>query len=189
MDSSGWVAVGVVRGAFGVQGALKIEPYAAVESSVLNHVRRWRIERPPSKRGGTRRGRATGTGSQAAAVSPSGGGGGPVGEAARRIRHRHDHAAGYPGAGSRLEGCRDPRRSQGFPAPDPDEYYWADLIGCEVVDPAGRVLGTVVAVDDHGAQSVLRLDNRILIPFVAECVLEVAPAEKRIVADWSADWV
>ena len=76
-----------------------------------------------------------------------------------------------------------------FPAPDPDEYYWADLIGCAVVDPSGQALGTVEALDDHGAQSVLRLDNGTLIPFVAAVVLEVAPAQKRIVADWSADWL
>ena len=44
-------------------------------------------------------------------------------------------------------------------------------------------------MDDHGAQSVLRLDNGILIPFVPAHVLEVQPAEKRIVVDWSADWL
>ena len=30
-----WVAVGVIRGAFGVHGALKVEPYTDVQSSVL----------------------------------------------------------------------------------------------------------------------------------------------------------
>jgi 16S rRNA processing protein RimM len=75
-----------------------------------------------------------------------------------------------------------------FPAAEPDEYYWTDLIGCRVSDTSGAPLGVVAAVDDHGAQSLLRLDNGILIPFVAAFVLEVATEEKRIVADWSADW-
>jgi 16S rRNA processing protein RimM len=76
-----------------------------------------------------------------------------------------------------------------FPATEPDEYYWADLIGCTVSNPAGESLGQVLALDDNGAQAVLRLDSGILIPFVAAIILEVAPAEKRIVADWSADWL
>ena len=88
-----------------------------------------------------------------------------------------------------LKGAQVHVRRRDFPAPGPDEYYWADLIGSAVVDPSGQALGTVEALDDHGAQSVLRLDNGILIPFVAAVILEVAPAQKRIVADWSADWL
>ena len=76
-----------------------------------------------------------------------------------------------------------------FPALDEDEYYWTDLIGCRVSNPAGDDLGVVAGLEDHGAHSVLRLANGMLIPFVAAYVLEVAPQARRIVADWSADWL
>ena len=38
-----WIGVGRIRGSHGVQGALKIEPYAAASESVLRHARRWRL--------------------------------------------------------------------------------------------------------------------------------------------------
>ena len=38
-----WIGVGRIRGSQGVQGALKIEPYAAASESVLRHARRWRL--------------------------------------------------------------------------------------------------------------------------------------------------
>ncbi len=44
-----WVTVGRVRGAFGIQGALKIEPFSPAESSVLLSSRHWMlIEEPPA---------------------------------------------------------------------------------------------------------------------------------------------
>jgi 16S rRNA processing protein RimM len=189
MNSSGWVAVGVVRGAFGVQGALKIEPYAAVESSVLNHVRRWRIERPQASGAASTGGVPPGPSARQAPFPL------PAEVAVQSVKQHggfvivtitppvtREQALALKGAEIQVD-------REDFPAPDPDEYYWADLIGCEVVDPTGKVLGTVVAIDDHGAQSVLRLDNQMLIPFVAACILEVATKQKQIVADWSADWV
>ncbi|HZH07255.1 MAG TPA: ribosome maturation factor RimM [Lautropia sp.] len=188
-----WVAVGVVRGAFGVQGALKVEPYADVESSVLNHVRHWRITSRPL--------RLTGIGGSSEESSAE-----PVADS-RRVafplpakvvvqaskQHGGSIIATIAPAITReqalaLKGCEVLVHRADFPAADPDEYYWTDLIGCEVSDTAGAPLGCVVAVDDHGAQSVLRLDNGMLIPFVSAFVLEVSTREKRIVADWSADW-
>ena len=49
-------------------------------------------------------------------------------------------------------------------------------------------IGMVVAVDDHGAQQVLRLDDGMLIPFVEAIVQSVDVAARRIQADWAADW-
>ena len=75
-----------------------------------------------------------------------------------------------------------------FPPTQDDEFYHADLIGCEVIGQQGARLGTVVAVDDHGAQQVLRLDDGMLIPFVEAIVQSVDVAARRIQADWAADW-
>lgn len=75
-----------------------------------------------------------------------------------------------------------------FPPPEEGEFYHADLIGCEVFGQGGARLGTVVAVDDHGAQQVLRLDDDLLIPFVEAIVQTVDLAARRLDVDWAADW-
>jgi 16S rRNA processing protein RimM len=172
-----WVAVGVIRGAFGVHGALKIEPYTDIEASVLNRLDHWRIQAPaaiasdrlpfplPAQVKALARRRHAGL--LVATIEP------PI---------TREQAMALKGAEVLVD------RAQ-FPPAEPDEYYWADLIGCTVSNPAGESLGQVLALDDNGAQAVLRLDSGILIPFVAAIVLEVVPAEKRILADWSADWL
>lgn len=185
MNKNGWVAVGVVRGAFGVQGELKIEPYADIGNSVLNQVRQWRLESTPS-------------GSRPVAASQKPGRLLPFALPAEVAVQTAKAQGGFIIASIEpaltreqalgLKGTEVLVKRAHFPMAEPDEYYWADLIGCSVLDPAGATLGTVEALDDHGAQAVLRLDNGILIPFVAAFILQVDPALKRIVADWSADW-
>ena len=80
-----------------------------------------------------------------------------------------------------------------FPESEPGEYYWVDLIDCEVIGQQGVVLGRVLAVDDFGApHPVLRVvgpdGETHLIPFVAPIIGEVDLAAKRIAADWAADY-
>jgi 16S rRNA processing protein RimM len=38
-----------------------------------------------------------------------------------------------------------------LPAPDDDEFYYADLIGLDVVTTDGTTIGTVVAIQNYGA--------------------------------------
>ncbi len=190
----GWIAVGVIRGAFGVQGALKVEPYTDVESSVLNRLSRWRIVAAAAAR--PRPGAAR---SSAPPAQPDAGDRLPFRLPADVIVENCRQHGGMviailaPGISREqalaLKGAEVVVDRAEFPAPEADEYYWADLIGCTVTNPAGATLGQVLALDDNGAQAVLRLDSGILIPFVAAIVLEVSPAQKRIVADWSADWL
>lgn len=185
MDEGGWIAVGVIRGAFGVQGALKVEPYTGSESTVLNHVRRWRLQQPVAT--GSPAQPSTKPGRQVPFPLPA-----DVSVLVVKVHAGFIIATIAPAITREqalaLKGTEVLVDRADFPAADADEYYWADLIGCAVLDPAGANLGTVEAVDDHGAQSVLRLDNGILIPFVSAFILEVATAQRRIVADWSADW-
>ena len=65
--------------------------------------------------------------------------------------------------------------------PEPDHYYVADLVGCEVVREDGAMLGRVAAVDDLPANAVLELDTGLLLPLVDACVLEVDVATRQIV--------
>ncbi|RYG90563.1 16S rRNA processing protein RimM [Loktanella sp. IMCC34160] len=69
-----------------------------------------------------------------------------------------------------------------------DEYYHADLIGLEVVDTGGTVLGHVKSVQNHGAADLLEihgpgLKTTVLLPFTLAAVPTVDLAAGRIIAD------
>jgi len=81
---------------------------------------------------------------------------------------------------------------EALPATAENEFYWADLIGLEVVNSAGEVLGRVEELIETGAHTVLRLVSQEgkerLLPFVASVVLAVEPENKLIRVDWGTDW-
>jgi len=62
-----------------------------------------------------------------------------------------------------------------------DEYYVFQLVGLEVSEEGGRVLGTVTDVAPGIANDVLALDSGLLLPMVEECVLAVDLDARRIV--------
>jgi 16S rRNA processing protein RimM len=73
-----------------------------------------------------------------------------------------------------------------LPAPAPDEFYHADLIGLSAVTTDGTDIGIVVAIHDFGAGDILELQPRaggttIMVPFTAEFVPSVEIASGRIV--------
>ena len=86
-----------------------------------------------------------------------------------------------------LKGARLSAPRSALPALPDDEFYHADLIGLEVVDTGGAVLGTVKAVLDHGAGDILELHRpgggTALLPFTQAAVPTVDLAAGRIVAD------
>jgi len=69
------------------------------------------------------------------------------------------------------------------PEPAEDEYYIDDLIGCDVVNTAGEILGSVSDVLTPGAHDVLviRQDaTEWMLPLVSEWVLSVDLDLRRI---------
>ncbi len=60
-----------------------------------------------------------------------------------------------------------------LPPTDEDEYYAFQLIGLEVVEETGRVLGTVKAVTPGVANDLLDLDSGVLLPMVEECIRRI----------------
>ncbi len=72
-----------------------------------------------------------------------------------------------------------------------DEYLWADLIGCEVVDLSGRRLGCVEGMSSFGAQDILGVrgtgpEERAgvwMLPFIEDVVREVDLEARRIVVE------
>lgn len=65
-----------------------------------------------------------------------------------------------------------------LPAAGDGEAYVDDLIGCELRDERGERLGRIADVLSGSAQDVLEVDTengRVLVPMVAEWLLELAP--------------
>lgn len=75
-----------------------------------------------------------------------------------------------------------------LPSLPDDEYYHADLIGLEVFDTGGALLGHVKSVLNHGASDILEihgsgLKSTVLLPFTLDAVPTVDLTAGRIVAD------
>jgi 16S rRNA processing protein RimM len=99
-----------------------------------------------------------------------------------------------------------------FPQAKSDEYYWVDLIGCQVFSE-GKQMGIVQEVLDNGAHAILRVERfvvstdlppdsdanpvlmldakgrpqEVLVPFVAAHVQDVDILKRRIETDWPFD--
>lgn len=107
-----------------------------------------------------------------------------------------------------LKGCEILLRRTDFPRTVKGEYYWVDLIGCDVINRMGEKLGRVEALQDHGAHPLLCVlpsagpgtlgpnpeadasppPHYLLIPFVKHFVDRVDLAQASIHVDWQADW-
>ncbi|AQS37577.1 16S rRNA processing protein RimM [Shewanella psychrophila] len=79
-----------------------------------------------------------------------------------------------------------------------DEFYWRDLIGCEVVNTKGYNMGKVQEIVETGSNDVLLVKANAkdgfgkaerMIPFVTEqFIVEVNLTEKQITVDWDPDF-
>ncbi len=96
-----------------------------------------------------------------------------------------------------LRGATVQIRRSHFPPLDDNEFYWIDLIGHDVVDLAGEMLGKVVGLMDNGAHPILRVGlpaqgtekaQELLIPFVDRFVITVDQQAKLITADWDKNF-
>jgi 16S rRNA processing protein RimM len=81
-----------------------------------------------------------------------------------------------------------------LPAPQPDEFYHADLIGLRVEGGHGEAIGSVVAVHNFGAGDLLEIAlaqgrDTVMVPFTATAVPQVDIAAGRIVLDAAADLI
>ncbi|TKB55320.1 ribosome maturation factor RimM [Ferrimonas aestuarii] len=79
-----------------------------------------------------------------------------------------------------------------------DEFYWRDLIGCNVVNLQGYNMGTVSGILETGANDVLEIKANAkdafgkrerMVPFVPEqFIIEVKLSEKQIIVDWDPNF-
>jgi 16S rRNA processing protein RimM len=73
------------------------------------------------------------------------------------------------------------------------EYYWADLVGCEVKTPNGDRLGIVDHLFDTGSNDVIVVKDqarqkRHLIPDVKSIVHKIDLEKQVIIADWDPEF-
>ena len=72
-----------------------------------------------------------------------------------------------------------------------NEFYWHDLIGCEVVNEQSQILGKVTGLLETGAHDVLQIakgGESLLIPFVDPYVIDVQIPRRHIKVMWQSDW-
>jgi len=73
------------------------------------------------------------------------------------------------------------------PAAPEGEYYQTDLIGCAVVDPAGRPIGTVRNWREYGGTPLLGVltaeGKELLVPFAKSICTGIDVIARRIVAE------
>lgn len=157
------VCVGAIAGAFGVRGEVRLKSFCAVPEDVASYG-------PLSSEDGARTFdvRVTGQIKNGLSARLSGV---ATKEQADALR------------GTRLYAPRE-----ALPVLPDDEFYHADLIGLEVTDTGGAVLGRVKAVLNHGAADLLEvqgpgLKSTVLVPFTREIVPTVDLAAGRIVTD------
>lgn len=77
-----------------------------------------------------------------------------------------------------------------LPPAEEGEFYWADLIGLEVVNLQGEALGVIEGLVETGANDVLVVkgDRERLLPYVDAVVIEVDLATRKVRVDWGLDY-
>ncbi|BBE08993.1 Ribosome maturation factor RimM [Mycoavidus cysteinexigens] len=187
------IEVGVVGGAYGVHGWVKIYPHAQRNqgSDALCSAKRWwLIKHHSAANGGKPEGQAQNP--RCVTVLEAKVHSGAIVAQLAECSERE--------AAQALKGLRVFVRRADFPALANDEYYWVDLIGLEVVNRAGVMLGKVSDLIDNSAHAVLRIaysalnqageqvNHERLIPFVGAYIHQVDLAGGKILVDWDLDY-
>jgi 16S rRNA processing protein RimM len=90
-----------------------------------------------------------------------------------------------------LKGTPVSLRRDALPEPEAGHYYLADLVGLEVVNQQGVLLGVVKRLFSNGAQDVMEVSGNgetKLLPWVPVVVRNVDLSERKILVEWGADW-
>jgi 16S rRNA processing protein RimM len=173
------IEVGRIADAWGIKGWFKVLPHSA-DSKALFSSKNWFLM--PSERGAK-----TFPGVAKLAIAEAKTHSNTVVACARGVDDRTTAEA--------LRGARIFVSRVNFPPPEKDEYYWVDLIGLDVVNREGVVLGAVKELLSTGAQTVLVMDyeqdgktQERMIPFVSVYIDSVDLPARRILVDWQPDF-
>lgn len=162
-NKSDRICVGLIVGAFGIKGELRIKSFCADPESIGDY--------------GTLTDETGNTNYDVKIIGPIKGG-----FAARiaGVRYR-DEAEDLKGIS--LYAARD-----ALPNLPDDEFYHSDLIGLSVLDTGGVHMGKITAVHDHGAGDFLEISspqekNPVLLPFTKSAVPTVDLKSAKIIID------
>lgn len=163
MTKSDRICVGVISGAFGVKGEVRLRSYCAEATAIADYA-------PLYSEDGSRRFDVTLTGVLNNALSARLSG--------IRTREEADAAKGLQLYADRAK----------LPDLEDDEFYYSDLIGLKAYDAGGTLLGHVKAVLNHGASDLLEIlgpgmKAPLLLPFSKAVVPTVDLAGGRLVID------
>jgi 16S rRNA processing protein RimM len=154
------VCVGVVTGAHGLRGLIRVKPFTDVPESVASY--------------GTVE---TEDGSRHLELEVANRAG--KGQVAVRVLGVTDRDMAEGLKGQRLYVPRER-----LPLTSPDEFYYADLIGLLVKKVSGKILGKVGSVYDFGASDVIGIISESgiesLVPFTKDAVPKIDLEERYI---------
>lgn len=173
------VVMGRVAAPYAVQGWIKVQPFTACLDSLLDY-ETWWLGHDEGPKAGWREYRVL------------------EGKAHGQTLLARLQGVDDRSASEALKGLEVAVDRSEFPEAEEGEYYWDDLIGAEVANTEGVLLGRVAGLMETGAHDVLRVagdgqetgerPRERLIPFVDAYVREVDLAGKRILVEWDADW-
>ena len=191
------IELGRIVSAYGVQGWVKIQPHSS-QADVLLKAKTWWLKAPipPGRSGASSRPLEAGV----RAVRPHSG---SIVAQLESVPDRDvaETLKGYTVWVSRAQ----------FPSTDADEYYWVDLIGCELWgehEGQSVLLGNVTEVLDNGAHGILRVQRLAqdqqghlvpmlndkgspieeLVPFVSAHVHTVDIQGRRLESNWPVEF-
>jgi len=81
--------------------------------------------------------------------------------------------------------------AQTFGNTEDGEFYWHQLIGCQVINEQGEALGEVKGLLETGAHDVLQIMRQgqsVLVPFADPFITEVNLTDRRILVMWPSEW-
>lgn len=157
------VCVGAISGAFGVHGEVRLKSFCAQPEAIAAYAPLWTEDGRRSFTVKLTRGSGTGLTARLSGI---------------QTKEEADALRG-------VELFADRNRLPHLPD---DEFYHADLIGLEVLDTGGTILGQVRAVHNHGAGDILEIygpgrKTTLLVPFTKKAVPTVDLTARRIIAD------
>ena len=154
--------MGRVAGPYGIRGWLRVVPYSDERDALVGHGEWW------------------------------------VGDEPRRVEDAKLHGAVVvaklagvetPEAALALKGRTVSVPREALPAAEEGRYYYADLVGLDVVNLQGERLGRVASLDSNGAHDVMALDDgKRMLPWIPQVVRKVDLDARRIEVDWGTDW-
>ncbi|NBZ88111.1 ribosome maturation factor RimM [Stagnihabitans tardus] len=159
-DPNDLICVGVLSGAFGVQGEVRLKSFCANPEDIASYGPLY-----------------TADGARSFKIKLTRAVAGGYSARLKGIETREEAEA--------LKGCELFAEKSRLPRLPDDEFYHADLIGLEVRDTGGVLLGTVRAVHNHGAGDILEVAGPkvLLLPFTLAVIPTVDLAARRIVAN------